>query len=484
MTVKQHMLAVVSTALHAIIGSPAPSPKTTDASIGGFSGEGAAEGADGVSRLAMADDPSIPLPPGWAAARAALHSLTPERRCLPDLRIDTNDTRALRRGLYAACACMYLPQVVGWSPDAAVASSKPEVKHPAQDATTGTELAAIEAVTPALEPLMQLRVPSTFEVSVVTGGITNQLYRCALATHPDQPVLVRIYGPRTELVIDRSKENEVVDVLSATGQGPRIYGRFENGRLESWLRGSSTTPAQMREAHLSGLIAGALARLHVQDMPFARDAVIHDVLHKWNRLAADVAFPEDAKKQAQLDELNFPQIVAATEEYLGALAASPFGALTPDRLVFAHCDLLSGNIMFDSEDAHDTVSLVDFEYANFNPRGFDFANHFWSDTHAKRHHTRARQTICFRLAECSLFVSVRVQRVLRLRLRLVRLPFGIRPAVVPAQLPVDAARRRAGRCLDAGGSRALRRDPVLAAGAAPLLGGVGRGPGATLAYRV
>jgi thiamine kinase-like enzyme len=370
----QHLLAVVSTALHSIVGSPAPSPKQLDDSL-----DSTSSAADAVAGMVLSH-PDIPLPPGWSALREALHSLVPETRTVPSLRVDTTDTRALRRGLYAACACMYLPQVVGWTPpDAAVASSKPEVTHTAQDEGNGADPGAINAtLSSALEPIMSLRVPSTFEVSVVTGGITNQLYRCSLSTHPGSPVLVRIYGPRTELVIDRSKENEVVDVLSATGQGPRIYGRFENGRMESWLSGSSITPAQMRAPHLSGLIAGALARLHVQDMPFPREPVISSVLHKWNKLASEVSFPDQPKKQKMLEELNFKQVIQATEEYLAALSASSFGSLNEDRLVFAHCDLLSGNIMHDSQDGHDSVALVDFEYSNFNPRGFDFANHFWS----------------------------------------------------------------------------------------------------------
>jgi ethanolamine kinase len=173
-------------------------------------------------------------------------------------------------------------------------------------------------------------------------------------------------------VIDRSKENEVVDVLSSNGEGPRIFGRFANGRLESWLLGQSLQPAQMREPKLSALIAGRLSRLHRQRMPFDRSPVIAKVLRKWASIAADVSFPSDAAKAEQLAQLNLPAVIVATEHYVTDVHASYFGGASP--VVFAHNDLLSGNVMYDA--ARETVALVDFEYGNFNPRGFDFANHF------------------------------------------------------------------------------------------------------------
>lgn len=174
-------------------------------------------------------------------------------------------------------------------------------------------------------------------------------------------------------MIDRSLENDVVDVLSRNGSGPKIWGRFENGRLESWLLGTSCTPSQMSERHLSSLIAGALAKLHLQPMPFERKPVIENVLHKWSRIASEVAFPDSPTKQQQLNELNLPEILIATRSYLSSIAASHYGSTSP--VVFCHNDLLSGNIMYAPDT--DTVALVDFEYGNYNPRGFDLANHFW-----------------------------------------------------------------------------------------------------------
>ncbi|KAM1508319.1 hypothetical protein ACFX10_017647 [Malus domestica] len=43
-------------------------------------------------------------------------------------------------------------------------------------------------------------------------------------------------------------------------------------------------------------------------------------------------------------------------------------------VVFAHNDLLSGNIMFNDEE--DKLYVIDFEYGSYNYRGFDIGNHF------------------------------------------------------------------------------------------------------------
>jgi len=317
-------------------------------------------------------DPAIALslPRGWSTLRASQLRLPCEKRMLSDLRIDTMDSHLLRRGLWIACASLYLPAVLEAEEVLSVAPVADSSVD--SDANGQTVVPSISASSVPLEGVGDVRVPSAFQVSVVEGGITNQLYKVSLKSHPDQPVLVRIYGPRTELVIDRSKENDVVDVLSSNGEGPRIHGRFANGRLESWLVGKSLTPAQMRDPSLSALIAGRLSRLHRQRMPFDRTPVIGGVLRKWAAIAADVSFPNDAAKAALLSQLGLSAVIDATEAYINAVQASYFGGASP--IVFAHNDLLSGNVMWDEKT--NAVALVDFEYGNYNPRAFDFANHF------------------------------------------------------------------------------------------------------------
>lgn len=43
-------------------------------------------------------------------------------------------------------------------------------------------------------------------------------------------------------------------------------------------------------------------------------------------------------------------------------------------VVFCHNDLLLGNVIYNSKS--DSVTFIDFEYANYNYQAYDIANHF------------------------------------------------------------------------------------------------------------
>lgn len=47
---------------------------------------------------------------------------------------------------------------------------------------------------------------------------------------------------------------------------------------------------------------------------------------------------------------------------------------TESPLVFAHNDLLLGNVIYNKE--QNTISFIDFEYADYNYQAYDIANHF------------------------------------------------------------------------------------------------------------
>ncbi|KAF0903983.1 hypothetical protein E2562_030482 [Oryza meyeriana var. granulata] len=48
-------------------------------------------------------------------------------------------------------------------------------------------------------------------------------------------VLVRIYGDGMELFFDREDEVRTFECMSRHGQGPRLLGRFPNGRIEEFI---------------------------------------------------------------------------------------------------------------------------------------------------------------------------------------------------------------------------------------------------------
>ncbi len=58
------------------------------------------------------------------------------------------------------------------------------------------------------------------KISVLTGGITNRLYRVQLSDGGDY--VVRVYGPNTELFINRDVEMESIRRMEPTGVTPRL----------------------------------------------------------------------------------------------------------------------------------------------------------------------------------------------------------------------------------------------------------------------
>lgn len=77
------------------------------------------------------------------------------------------------------------------------------------------------------------------EVVPLKGAMTNEVFQAKWKTSdreaPPRKALVRIYGEGVELFFDREDEIRTFEALSRHGQGPRLLGRFPNGRVEEFI---------------------------------------------------------------------------------------------------------------------------------------------------------------------------------------------------------------------------------------------------------
>jgi ethanolamine kinase len=214
------------------------------------------------------------------------------------------------------------------------------------------------------------------EITRLTGGITNVLYELRAPGRP--PLLVRIHGQNTEVLIDREAEIRLFGELSRVGFGPPLYGRFANGRVEGFLDGYRTLkPADLGRPGLRRLIARKLRELH--ELPLADgEPRLWSTLSAWMERARALSFEgAEAERYAALELERHAALLQRlrnhfTRELLPA-ARTP-GARFATRAVLAHDDLLAGNIMYDDE-RHE-VRFIDYEYAACSYAGFDVANHF------------------------------------------------------------------------------------------------------------
>ena len=120
------------------------------------------------------------------------------------------------------------------------------------------------------------RVPldsgDAISVERLSGALTNAVYVVSPPPESALPpqegkkrpekVLLRIYGPQVEHLIDREIELGVLKRLARKRIGPRLLGTFLNGRFEQYFNATTLTPANLREPETSKQIAKRMRELH------------------------------------------------------------------------------------------------------------------------------------------------------------------------------------------------------------------------------
>ncbi|KAL8758443.1 MAG: hypothetical protein Q9184_003931 [Pyrenodesmia sp. 2 TL-2023] len=246
-------------------------------------------------------------------------------------------------------------------------------------------------------------------------GITNTLLK-AVKRRPgstekeidNEAVLIRAYGKGTDVLIDRERESQSHSLLCKHGLAPELLARFQNGLIYRFIRGQVCNSEDLTQERIWRGVARRLGEWHAilpivsaatstaaveADTPlelFAQDpsypkptaedinritpskAVpnLWTVIQKWI-FALPVATEVDKKRKYDLQQ--------ELERTVAELADIP--SLGKDGLVFAHCDLLSGNVIVHPHESKastsiETVSFIDYEYATPAPAAFDLANHF------------------------------------------------------------------------------------------------------------
>ncbi|XP_022143237.1 probable ethanolamine kinase [Momordica charantia] len=210
---------------------------------------------------------------------------------------------------------------------------------------------------------------SRFSVQTVSGGITNLLLKVTVKEESgsDVSVTVRLYGPNTDYVINRDRELLAIKYLSAAGFGAKLLGVFSNGMVQSFINARTLEPADFKNEKIAGEIAKQLNKFHQVNVRGPKEPQLWNDIFKFYEKASALQF-DDTGKQSIYDTISFKEIhneILEIKELTGLLNA-------PE--VFAHNDLLSGNIMLNETEGR--LYFIDFEYGSYNYRGYDIGNHF------------------------------------------------------------------------------------------------------------
>ncbi|KAI0542913.1 kinase-like domain-containing protein [Xylaria digitata] len=252
-----------------------------------------------------------------------------------------------------------------------------------------------------------------------TDGITNTLLK-AVNRKPglskeqidSEAILLRAYGHGTDVIIDRQRETQNHELLMKHGLAPTLLARFGNGMMYRFIQGKACQPADLRDPSIYLAVARRIAQWHAtvpcihetntgsngatnngHDSSFDLIATgkpppnVWTVMQKWIRALPTKTDAQRTRQSELQGELSW---------LVEKLSQRP--GLGKDGLVFAHCDLLSGNVIIEPKgpgtnmngngDKHGvtgqdgllhqqpSVSFIDYEYATPSPAAFDLANHF------------------------------------------------------------------------------------------------------------
>ncbi|QCD95520.1 choline/ethanolamine kinase [Vigna unguiculata] len=206
---------------------------------------------------------------------------------------------------------------------------------------------------------------NALQVFPLKGAMTNEVFQIKWPTstgETSRKVIVRIYGEGVDVFFDRSQEIQTFEFMSKNGQGPPLLGRFANGRVEEFIHARTLSAADLRDPTISALIAAKLKDFHDLDMPGEKEVHLWNKLRNWLSEAKRISSPKEAEA-FYLDTID-KEITLLEKELSGS----------HQMIGFCHNDLQYGNIMLDEET--NSVTIIDYEYACYNPVAFDIANHF------------------------------------------------------------------------------------------------------------
>ncbi|KAK4250493.1 kinase-like domain-containing protein [Corynascus novoguineensis] len=262
---------------------------------------------------------------------------------------------------------------------------------------------------------------SNVEFVRFTDGITNTLLKAvnkraglSKSDVDKEAILLRAYGHGTDLIIDRHRETQNHELLMRHGLAPELLARFENGMMYRFIQGAVTQPEDLRKPDIYKAVARRLAEWHAV-VPCISSRTGHSRKNSRVDGAATVSALDgdlgDAEFQQALDNVAPgkppPNVWTVMQKWIFALPTdteaqrarqaelqqelkklvselSQRPGLGVNGLVFAHCDLLSGNVIVlpksqlpgGDKSPEPQVTFIDYEYATPSPAAFDLANHF------------------------------------------------------------------------------------------------------------
>ena len=162
-------------------------------------------------------------------------------------------------------------------------------------------------------------------------------------------LLLRIYGSSSGSLVSRPKELQTLHTLSSRYNiGPRVYGTFENGRIEEYFDSVALTPSDIRNPQISRWIGARMAELHSVDIDVVdgtsegRNFQIAANVNSWVTSAKEVLRLPSVSDSTRR-ELDLSRFKDEWNRYFAW--ATREGRGLGSKQVFAHNDTQYGNLL-------------------------------------------------------------------------------------------------------------------------------------------
>ena len=218
-----------------------------------------------------------------------------------------------------------------------------------------------------------------------------------------ESVLLRAYGNKTEILIDRDRDARLHALCAKHRLAPPLLARFKNGLMYRYIIGQVCTPQDIINERVWRAVAKHLGEWHAR-LPI--DSVA-GVIHLPGSRSANSAKSQSAESCFDIScRSPVPNIWSVMQRWIDALPCGSPGQKSQKEMlqieldrsfrdldnqrgpgsrgfVLGHCDLVSANIVMLPKDTVNStadedirVSFIDYEYATPCPAAFDIANHF------------------------------------------------------------------------------------------------------------
>eukprot|EP01083_Nonionella_stella_P067880 179839_1 len=253
---------------------------------------------------------------------------------------------------------------------------------------------------------------NAFTIEPLTQALSNKLYKIEVKTsHCDQlrfkRGVLRIFNHRIGLTLDQL--SSVYKCFATSGLGAGMLGTFDIGQIEEFIDGHGLNDDKlMHNPELSTNVADILSKIHrLRPVSFnpkqnamvtklcANIKVVASIFDRQvERLSNVQKWDFVLQHTTRHSTLNGPMFAELMTHELHGLVQNieRNGDSMCSDLIFSHNDYHSGNMILQNNDESDemqtedikadsdaegmVVKVIDYEYAGYNYRSFDFGNFF------------------------------------------------------------------------------------------------------------